>query len=67
MPLLDPAHPFFAPLWRRLAIVAVTLAWAVFEFATGNPFWGILFGAAGLYCAWQFFIAFGRDGPGDAP
>ena len=37
----------------------------LFEFATGNPFWGILFGAVGLYCAYQFFIAFddaNRDG-----
>jgi len=25
--LLDPAHPFFAPLWRRIIIVVLTLGW----------------------------------------
>ena len=65
MQLLDPAHPFFAPLWRRVAIVAVTLAWALFEFVGGSPFWGIIFGAIGLYAAFQFFIAFPEKGPDD--
>jgi hypothetical protein len=51
MKLLDPAHPFFAPLWRRIVIV-------VFEIVTGRPFWAILFGAAGVYCAHQLLIAF---------
>ncbi len=66
MKLLDPAHPFFAPLWRRVVIVAVTFAWAVVEALTGGPLWAVLFGAVGVYCAYQLLIAFpgsdkGRD------
>lgn len=62
MKLFDPAHPFFAPLWRRIAIVVATLGWALFEAISGNLIWGMLFGAIGFYCAYQFFIAFdGRD------
>lgn len=65
MRLLDPEHPFFAPFWRRVAIVVLTLGWASFEIVTGNPFWAILFGAAGVYCAYQLLIAFPATGPGD--
>ncbi|RVD37518.1 DUF3329 domain-containing protein, partial [Mesorhizobium sp. M4A.F.Ca.ET.020.02.1.1] len=30
----DYEHPFFRPLWRRIAVVAVCLAWSVIEFAS---------------------------------
>jgi hypothetical protein len=56
--LFDLDHPFFVPRWRRVAVVAVCLAWACFEFIGGTPFWGMLFGAIGLYCAWHFAFAF---------
>ncbi len=62
--ILGLDHPFFRPLWRRIAVVAVCLGWAVVEFATGGPFWGMLFGGLGLYGAWGFFVA---PGPGAAP
>lgn len=58
MKFLDAQHPFFAPLWRRVAVVGFTLSWAVVEFATGTPFWGVLFAAVGVYSFWQFFVAF---------
>ncbi len=58
MQILDPTDPFYRPRWRRVAIVAVTLGWAIFEFATGSPFWGILTGALGLYCLNALFIAY---------
>jgi hypothetical protein len=67
MKLVDPSHPFYAPLWRRVVIVAVALGWAIFEFVSGGPFWGILFGAIGLYCAWAFFVAFPGPDPDDRP
>lgn len=65
MKLLDTDHPFFAPRWRRVAIVALTLAWALFEFVAGSPFWGVLFGAIGLYAAHAFFIASAPKTPDD--
>ena len=46
--LKDYEHPFFRPLWRRVAVVVVCVAWSIFEFATGAPFWGtIALGFAG--------------------
>jgi hypothetical protein len=65
----DLQDPFYKPLWIRVLITALCLGWAVVELAAGGPFWAILFGAMGLYCAHQFFIAFnprepdGKDKP----
>lgn len=61
----DLRHPFFRPLWRRVLVVAVCLAWGLVEFATGSPFWGVLFVGIGAICAWQFFLAFDPDQGGD--
>jgi hypothetical protein len=74
---LDTDHPMFRPLWVRVLIVALCLAWALFEFGglaflglpAGSPFWGMLFLAIGLYAAWAFFVTSrppggeGKDGP----
>jgi len=60
---LDVQHPFFIPLWRRVAVVGLTLGWAMFELISGSPFWAILFGAVGVFCAHQFFIAFDPKDP----
>lgn len=57
MKLIDFDHPFFEPLWRRIAIVVFCLGWAMFEFTIAEPFWGILFGAFGLAAAWSFFVS----------
>jgi hypothetical protein len=62
--MFDLDHPFFKPLWIRVLIVVVTLAWTAFEFSTGSPFWGVLFGAVGLFAAYRFFVVFNpRDEP----
>ena len=65
MSLFDVQTSFFRPLWRRMAVTTVCLAWAVMEGATGAVFWAILFGAAGLYLAWQFFVVFDPAPDGD--
>lgn len=56
--LFDLRLPFFAPLWRRVATVAVTAIWTVFELSAGNPGWAVLFGAITAYCVIEFFIVF---------
>lgn len=61
MQILDVNHPFFKPLWRRIAIVVFCFGWAAVETRGNEPFWAVLFGALGVYCAWQFFVVFGRD------
>ncbi|MGB3312992.1 MAG: hypothetical protein WBB85_01155 [Albidovulum sp.] len=57
MTLIDPAHPFFRPLWRRVAVVTACFGWALFEIITGSPGWAMLFGVAGLYAAYVLLIA----------
>ena len=65
MSLFDVQTPFFRPLWRRIAVTGVCLAWAAMEMATGAVMWASLFGAAGLYLAWQFFVVFDPGSDGD--
>lgn len=52
----DTDHPFFRPLWRRVAIVVVCTAWSVLEFATGSPMWGTLAGGMAAYGAWLYLV-----------
>lgn len=66
MKILDAGHPFYRPLWRRVAIVAVCFGWAAFEYSMGESVWALLFGAIGLYCAWALLVAYrpGEEGNG---
>jgi hypothetical protein len=59
--IIEPQHPFYRPLWRRVTVVAVCLGWGAFEFASASPFWCMLFVGLGLVCAWQFFVVFDPD------
>lgn len=56
MKFIDVRHPFFNPLWRRVATVGVTGIWALFELLTGSVGWAILFGAIAAWCAYEFFV-----------
>lgn len=58
MKYLEVRHPFFRPLWRRVAITAICLGWAVLEFAVGSPFFGVLSAALGVFCIVQLFLRF---------
>jgi hypothetical protein len=53
---LDTDHPWLRPLWVRVLVVLLASGWAVLEFATGSPFWGMLFLGLGAYAAWSFFL-----------
>ncbi|MEZ5723384.1 MAG: hypothetical protein R3D59_18855 [Paracoccaceae bacterium] len=55
--MFDLQVPFFIPVWRRVVTVGVALGWAAFEFLTGSPGWALLFGGAGLYAFYGFFVA----------
>ncbi|WP_417686289.1 DUF3329 domain-containing protein [Roseibium sp.] len=54
----DSQHPFFRPLWRRIAIVAFCASWAAFEFYNGNETWGWITLAITAYGAWTFLFAY---------
>ena len=56
--LFDASHPFYRPLWRRVAIVAITGGWAVIEYRNDAPIWAALFMAISLWCAWFFFVVY---------
>lgn len=62
---VDLNHPIFIPLWRRVLIVAVCLAWAGVEAAGQEVVWATIFGCVGLYCAWHFFLNFNPRNPDD--
>ncbi|MDF0600473.1 hypothetical protein P1J78_07005 [Psychromarinibacter sp. C21-152] len=64
-PFFDLDHPFFRPLWIRVAVVAACLGWAGVELSAGAPGWAILFGALGAYSAWRFFVTFTPRDPED--
>ncbi|WP_343081608.1 hypothetical protein [Ostreiculturibacter nitratireducens] len=61
MKLIDPSDPFFRPVWRRWAVVLVPGIWACFEFASGSPGWGIIFGGAAAYAYWALILTAPRD------
>lgn len=53
MQLIDPAHPFYRPLWRRVVIVAVTAGWFGFELLAGaSQMWAVIAGAVFAYTTW---------------
>lgn len=54
--MIDPNHPFYEPLWRRLLIPVICAIWAAFELYTGEPFWAIIVGAMGLYATYKLFL-----------
>ena len=64
--MIDPNHPFYAPLWRRLLIVAVCFVWAGVEFYSGEPFWGIIVGGVGIYATYKLFLE-KRSAPAEKP
>ena len=56
--LFDFNHPFYRPLWLRILIVGFAAGWGIFEFASGSPFWGVLFLGAAAVAFHGLFITF---------
>lgn len=67
MSLIDPKDPFYQPLWRRLAIVAVCAAWLGFELHEGaaQPLFAVIAGGILLYAAWVLVLNWQRAPPAD--
>ena len=58
----DIDHPFYRPLWRRIAIVAVTAAWTAYEvFWGGNGLWLVLAAGSFAYSVWAFLITYPKQ------
>jgi hypothetical protein len=54
-------HPFFRPLWRRIAILVVTGVWSGVEMWHGEQLWVILSLGVFAYSIWTFFITYPRQ------
>jgi hypothetical protein len=55
-------HPFYKPLWRRVAIVAVVVAWLGFELWQGSDgIWVAIAAAMLVYAVYTFFVSWPRD------
>lgn len=59
--MFDLQSPWLAPLWRRITITALALGWALVEIWHGATFWAAMFGAAGLWSGYQFFVAWNPE------
>jgi hypothetical protein len=64
--MIDPDHPFYKPLWRRVLIPVVCAAWVIFELVAGEPFWAVIVGAVGAYATYKLFIE-KRKAPAQRP
>lgn len=64
MQIIDPAHPFYRPLWRRIAIVAVLGAWLAFEVFIGkNTFFMVITAALLAHAAWVLLYKYAEPKP----
>lgn len=54
----DAEHPFFRPLWRRIAVVCVCAAWAAWELWLAEPMWTTIAVGMAVYAAWTYLIAY---------
>ncbi|GIT92002.1 hypothetical protein JANAI62_24590 [Jannaschia pagri] len=54
--MLDPDHPFFAPVWRRWAVIGVCFGWALFELSNGATLWAGGFAGLGAYAFWALIL-----------
>jgi hypothetical protein len=61
--MFDLQVPFFIPLWRRIATVALALGWGAVELLSGSLGWAMLFGGAGLWAGYQFFVVWNPKDP----
>ena len=63
MKIIDPAHPFYRPRWRRVAITAVVAAWLGFEvLVPQNGFWILITAGLLAYTAWILLVSW-KDPP----
>lgn len=57
-------HPFYKPLWRRVAIVIVIALWLGFELYMGSGgIWLAVAAGALAYAVYAFFITWPKDEP----
>ncbi|MDR6757615.1 hypothetical protein J2Y48_002912 [Mycoplana sp. BE70] len=58
MKFIDPAHPFYRPLWVRLLLVGLCAAWTAVEYYNGEQTWGLIFLVMTAYAFAQLLLFF---------
>ena len=56
--LIDTESDFYRPLGVRLAICITVVGWAALEIYNRDGFWGVLSGAAAIYCIYTLFVTY---------
>lgn len=56
--LIDTDADFYRPIGVRVAICASVAIWAALEIWNRDGFWGVLSGAAFLYCTYVLLISY---------
>jgi hypothetical protein len=59
----EAEHPFYRPLWVRIAITAAVIGWSILEWVNDEPIWGALTAAIAAWAIWMFFITYDPDAP----
>ena len=67
MAFVNKNDVFYRPLWRRVAIVASTALWSLFEiFYAQSGFWSVIAVAVFAFSLWTFIISW-KDQPPVGP
>jgi hypothetical protein len=68
MALKDKDAEFFRPLWRRVLVTAVVVAWFGYEVLfSKDGLWIAVTSVALVYCVWNLFLRFPKDPPALPP
>lgn len=65
MSFFEVRTEFFLPVWRRVVACVVVIGWALFELVNGGFIWATVFGAAGAWLVYSFFLNWIPPGTGD--
>ena len=62
----EQKHPFYKPLWRRVAMVVTIALWLAFElYQQSSGLWIALAGGMLVYAVYTFFITWPKDAAED--
>lgn len=53
--MIDPNHPFYDALWRRLLVPVTCAIWVCIELYAGAPVWAAIVAAVGIYATYKLF------------
>ena len=58
----EQKHPFYKPLWRRVAVVVTIALWLAFElYQQSDGLWIAIAGGMLVYAVYIFFITWPKD------